>query len=224
MIKSYSNQRNRRARPENLVAKYGLVLPDNMSDEVSAQLFDVLESTKFNKLPINIFMPQRYIFTEDTNANGYKRRNANNFTSVGFIRNYNAADETFEVVVFNRYAEIASKFSRPAIDIIFMESNNELVNIIRFNLIDLEEHSEHREYVRRSSTSPLKPNAVRAFPKDEQEVAKNNDMGVTLGDIVDYSADVDVEEESESADPSCVADVEEDEGEEEKEPTMEALE
>ena len=216
MIKSYSNQRNRRARPENLVAKYGLVLPDNMSDEVSAQLFEVLESTKFNKLPINIFMPQRYIFTEDTNANGYKRRNANNFTSVGFIRNYNAADETFEVVVFNRYAEIASKFSRPAIDIIFMESNNELVNIIRFNLIDLEEHYEHREYVRRSSTSPLKPNAVKAFPKDEQEVAKN-DMGVTLGDIVDYSADIDVEE-SEFADSSCVADVEEDDGEEMKEP------
>ena len=215
MIKSYSNQKNRRPRPENLVIRVKAVLPDNISSNVKNQLTEVLASTKFSKLPINIFVPTRLIYTEDSNDDRKPFRRNNNFISAGFIRNYFIEDKSFEVVVFNKYAANVSMFKTPAIEIIFMESNDELVNIVRFNIIDVDEvltDNERRErrFSRnnRRNTSyrspvqnavPLNPKAVNTkseqpleTPKETKKpVDESNTMGVTIGDMFKDSIPVD---------------------------------
>jgi len=215
MIKSYSNQKNRRQRPENLVIRVKAVLPDNISSNVKNQLTEVLASTKFSKLPINIFVPSSFIYAEDRSNDERKPFRINNFVSAGFIRNYFIEDKSFEVVVFSKYADKISEFTTPAIEIIYRESNDstELNNIIRFNIIDIDKiqqetelHRDHRFTRRdRRNTSYKTPvqNSVSLNPMSNEtgkesalesarSAAEDKDtvddsMGVTIGDVFNHS-------------------------------------
>ena len=209
MIKSYSNQKNRRQRPENLVIRVKAVLPDNISSNVKNQITEVLASTKFSKLPINIFVPSKLVFPETGNDEHKPFRRGNNFISAGFIRNYFIEDKSFEIMVFSKYAEGVSKFKTPAIEIIFMEVGDELVNIVRFNIIDVDEvqtesdrsSNGHRSFERhdRRNTSyksptqnsvPLDPRNVETNKEKPLETPKTepDSMGVTIGDMLKDTA------------------------------------
>ena len=220
MIKSYSNQRNRRQRPENLVIRVKAVLPDNISSNVKNQLTEVLASTKFSKLPINIFVPSNFIYTEDRSNDERRPFRRNNFVSAGFIRNYFIEDKSFEVVVFSKYADKISEFVTPAIEIIYRESNDstELNNIVRFNIIDIDKIQQEPEFHReprftrreRRNTSyktpvqnsvPLNPMTAETDKERVLESTKNvvedkvdDGMGVTIGEVFNHAIDDNTEE------------------------------
>ena len=140
-IKSYTNQKNAKAKPArprilNLIAP--VALPNNISDKVQEQIFEVLKITPFKALSIPVCA-----YAKDVRDPGYERKDGKTFRDdkpiyIGYVRKYDAKTNTFTVSVMERFVRFVESFINPAIEVAYAETfYGEFKNINRFNLIAL---------------------------------------------------------------------------------------
>ena len=145
MFKSFTNQRNaksREQRPQQLVMDLPVALPNNIKDAVKQDIYEVVAATPFQKLSIPVTAYQRDVEDEVYSNNG-RKPNPDRTTNIGFVKKFE--DDSFQVIVFERYAKAVSSFATPAIEIIYADNYNGLARISKFNIIDLGDKKPNKD-------------------------------------------------------------------------------
>ena len=134
MYKSFSNSKKQRPASNHLTVKIPMILPEDISEKVENEIFDVLENTRFNKIPMQLSAYRRDL------GNAYQG-NEDKSISIGFIKSFHPGDEntdaSFTVIIFGKYADSVKDFINPAVEVAYMERNDELTTITKFNIIPL---------------------------------------------------------------------------------------
>ena len=153
MYKSFSNSKKQQQRSasSHLTVKIPMILPDDVSEKVENEIFDVLENTRFNKIPMQLSAYRRDL------GNAYQG-NEDKSISIGYIKSFHPGDEntdaSFTVIIFGKYADSVKDFINPAVEVVYIDRNDELTTITKFNII------------------PLGPDAYGADPDEEEETSK----------------------------------------------------
>ena len=140
-IKSYTNQKNAKARPAKpriLNLTCPVALPNNISDKVQDQIFEVLNVTPFKALSIAVCA-----YSKDVRDPGFERKDGKPVrddkpVNIGYIRKYDPKTNTFTISIMERYVRFVEGFINPAVEVAYAETYyGEFKNINRFNLIAL---------------------------------------------------------------------------------------
>lgn len=138
MIKGYNQKFNKKNHKQNNHFKVGFVLPDDISENVKAEVMEVLESTKFNKISFPISTYRYYV---DSNVD----TDDNRVVTVGYIKNYDVEKQLFTIVIFGNNRVPINEFDNPTLEIVFSEYNGKLGTITKINIINLEEDDDEDE-------------------------------------------------------------------------------
>lgn len=120
----------------------GFYLPPEASEELRQEILEVFASTPFDKISFPITTYKSYINKEVPASD-------NRVISVGYVKSFDAESGVFTVVIFNKNAEIVSKFEEPLIEVIYSERDGKLNVITKLNIVPTEvsdvENSEPEE-------------------------------------------------------------------------------
>ena len=136
MMRSYSAQRRTKTRPENIIKTLSIILPDNTSEELKNEIYSVLGSEQFNKLPI-LLSARRSLVDPSFKRNARERGVKDRSIDIGYVRNFDPENESFTVMIFGFYAEDVFDIMNPAVEVVFSELNGSLRNISKLNIISL---------------------------------------------------------------------------------------
>lgn len=102
-----------KVNPNEIKARLGISSP--ITEDIYAEIIDILTDTKFNKVSIPLGVYKSLI---DNNVDADDTR----ITTVGYIKNYDADNHIFTVVIFKGLVDTIKKFENPCIDILFTET------------------------------------------------------------------------------------------------------
>lgn len=178
MYKSFSNSKQKQQRPQHLTVQVPMILPEDISEKVENEIFEILECTRFDKIPMAI-SAYRKDLDKAFDGNEYKTVN------IGYIKSFNPGDEnteaSFTIIIFSRNAESVKNFVNPAVEVEFIDRNEALVTMTKFNLIALGADDEPEEKVSAQPQTVNKPKPPQQ-PKNEEVAEKQESLGVTIGD------------------------------------------
>ena len=129
-IKSYhtTQKNNRREQRPGSQLKLKVILPSDITESLSEEIFDVLVNTRFNKISIPVNTYRHYT---DPNT-----PDDNKVITVGFIKSYDAEEKTFNIVIFNNNIEAVGKIANPAAEIVYSEYHGKLGTITKINIVE----------------------------------------------------------------------------------------
>jgi len=107
--------------------KLPLYLPADLDEKIANEILNVLDSTKFNKISIPVGTYRGFL--EDVDEGD------NRVCTIGYIRNYNAENNEFTVVVFSKFTNTIKEFGDIAMELAFNIYKNALGTITKFNIV-----------------------------------------------------------------------------------------
>lgn len=136
-MRSFSTQRSTRTRPETTYVKLKIALPDNIQPSVKTALYELLTTTKFNMLPIQVMTYRNVLGMPKIQPREDGRPIKPRPIPIGIIRSFDKDTDEFNVMVFGGMAERVKDIMNPMLEIVYSEVGTELRGISRFNLISL---------------------------------------------------------------------------------------
>lgn len=129
---SYNTQRQTRTpRVNPNEVKAQLYLPEDLCDNVKAEIIDVISKAKFSKISVPL---GTYRCNLDE-SNGDDER----ISTIGYMRKYDPDSQEFTVIVFNNFIDIVKGFGDLAVELLFTTNKDKtkLGTITKFNLVPI---------------------------------------------------------------------------------------
>lgn len=106
-------------------------------DELANDIYEVIEKTLFDKISISVSALSSAIYGDSENGK-------DKAIVVGYIRSYDKESQTFDIVFFNKYKNLANKklYISPMVTKTNKDGVFRLKTIIRFNIFIEDEKSE----------------------------------------------------------------------------------
>lgn len=117
--------------------KLPLYLPADLEENIVNEIFDVLSTTRFNKISVPL---GTYKCLVDSDIDG----DDNRVCTIGYIRNYNKENNEFTVIVFGKFLDTIKAYNDIAMELTFNKYKDSLGTITKFNIVPVyyEEESE----------------------------------------------------------------------------------
>lgn len=138
--RGYNNKKaNKQPKVNPNEIKIPLYLPVDLNDGVKNEIYDVLESTKFDKISIPLGIYRNLI--EDCEEGDTR------VCTIGYIRSYDAESAVFTVVLFSKYANMVKELgmNNLVLELMFNTYNDTLRTITKFNIACIPSDNEETE-------------------------------------------------------------------------------
>ena len=176
----------------NLIVKAPLLLDDNISDDVAAEIYEVLENTPFNKISIPANVPRRFV-ADNVPASDLR------VSTIGYIKYCNTKEDgtvEFTIVIYKAYKENISEISNLVMKLAFTSTDTNLKTITKFVLDSNDEVVEVED--------PIAAEATEEESEEVEEEAEETKEVEDETEEVEEPVDVVDEEESEDAEEATV--------------------
>lgn len=124
-------QQKKPATQEQKYLELEAVITQETSDEVTDQIFKILDKTPFNKISFPLSTYRQYL--EDGVPEDDTR-----VTTIGYIKKYDSASKKFTVIVFSNFMATIKAYENPMVEVKFIESNGKLACITKLNVVPTE--------------------------------------------------------------------------------------
>lgn len=149
----------------NLIVKAPLLLDENVSDDVAAEIYDVLENTPFNKISIPANVPRRFV-ADNVPANDLR------VSTIGYIKYCNTKEDgtvEFTVVIYKAYKENISEISNLVMKLAFTYTDTNLKTITKFVLDSNDEVVEVEDPIAAEATEEESEEEAEEVEEDAEE-------------------------------------------------------